>query len=128
MSGLDELRELIVTLRGEGGCPWDKRQTLRSLAPYLVEEAREALEALESGSDEDSAEEIGDVLLIIMLLCRVAEEEGRFTVDDCLRLACEKIVRRHPHVFSDVKVSSEEEIIENWKKIKAIEKSARDNK
>ncbi|HOX29335.1 MAG TPA: MazG nucleotide pyrophosphohydrolase domain-containing protein, partial [bacterium] len=67
MSGLDELRELIVTLRGEGGCPWDKRQTLRSLAPYLVEEAREALEALESGSDEDSAEEIGDVLLIIML-------------------------------------------------------------
>ncbi len=122
MSDIGEFRELIRALRGENGCPWDRKQTLQTLAPYIIEEAREVAEAVESGVDADVCEELGDVMLIVAMMSQVAEEEGRFTFDDCVKGISEKIVRRHPHVFGGVSVNSEQEIVDNWQKIKEMEK------
>ena len=122
MSVIEGFRELIRALRGENGCPWDKKQTLQTLAPYIIEEAREVAEAVASGSDADVCEELGDVMLIVTMMSQVAEEQGRFTFEDCLKGISEKIVRRHPHVFGGAHVDSEQEIIDNWHKIKELEK------
>ncbi len=122
MSDIVEFRELIRTLRGGNGCPWDRKQTLQTLAPYIIEEAREVADAIESGVDADVCEELGDVMLIVAMMSQVAEEQGSFTFDDCVRRISEKIVRRHPHVFGGVSVSSEQEIVDNWQKIKEMEK------
>lgn len=122
MSEFEKFRELIKTLRGENGCPWDRKQTMQSLAPYLMEEAGEAIEEIRRGSDAGMREELGDVMLILLMLIRVGEEDGRFTFDEVVREVSEKIVRRHPHVFGDVRLDSEEEIIDMWKTIKEQEK------
>ncbi|MEW5947496.1 MAG: MazG nucleotide pyrophosphohydrolase domain-containing protein [bacterium] len=122
---LDGLRGLIKKLRSENGCPWDRRQTLSSIAPYLREEVDEALRELKKNSIEDFSEELGDVFLILVMMIQIAEEEGLFTFEDVMTLAAEKIVRRHPHVFSGLKVSSLDEIVANWKKIKETEKRGR---
>lgn len=113
---------LIAELRGENGCPWDKKQTIAKLAKYLREETDEAIEQVEAGSPEGICEELGDVLLIIVMMSRIAEEEGLFDIGDVVKGISEKMVRRHPHVFGGLKVSSESEIIDNWHKIKEEEK------
>ncbi len=122
MSDIDEFRNLIRTLRGENGCPWDKKQTLKTLVKYIREESAEVAEAVESGTDADVCEELGDVLLIVTMMAQVAEEEGRFCFDDCVRSISEKIVRRHPHVFAERADLTDKEIIANWEKIKEAEK------
>ena len=125
MSGMEELRELIRTLRGGNGCPWDKKQTLESMARYLTEEAAEAVVEIEKGNADGVCEELGDVMLIVVMLAQIAEEQGLFDFERVTAGINEKIIRRHPHVFGDVKVNSADEVLLNWNKIKEKEKQAR---
>lgn len=122
-AGLLRLVEVMDTLRVN--CPWDAKQTHESLAPYLVEECYEALEALEGGDRAALRDELGDVLLQVVFHARVAAErtDGTgFTIDDVANGIVEKLIRRHPHVFSDVQVSGAEDVKRNWDAIKAAER------
>ncbi|MBO8157673.1 MAG: nucleoside triphosphate pyrophosphohydrolase [Bacillaceae bacterium] len=116
------LREVIAELRGPNGCPWDQKQTHESLKPYLIEEAYEVLEAIDDEDDDKIAEELGDVLLQIMLHSQIGEDDGYFSVDDVIRYITEKMIRRHPHVFGDVSAQTAEEVADNWEEIKKQEK------
>lgn len=119
------LLEIVATLRAPGGCPWDREQTLETIAPYLLEEAHEVAEAVEEGDRTGLCEELGDVLLEVALLSQMAREEGAFTVADSLRAINEKLVRRHPHVFGEGTAASAGEVRESWARIKAAEKRGR---
>ena len=124
-SELERLRETMDRLRSPGGCPWDAEQTHESLLKYLLEEAYEFIEAVESGDREAMREELGDVLLQVIFHARMAEEasEGSFNVEDVAKGVTDKLISRHPHVFGGVEVSGSEEVVQNWEKIKAAEKS-----
>jgi tetrapyrrole methylase family protein / MazG family protein len=122
MSEFDKFRELIRALRAETGCPWDRKQTIETLAPHIIEEATEVVEAIKSGVDDEISEELGDVLLVVFMIAQVAEEAGRFSIDDSLRSIIEKVIRRHPHVFGDAKFTTPEEVIDSWRRIKEEEK------
>lgn len=117
------LVELVQALRGPEGCPWDKEQTPRTLAPYAIEEVYEMVDALESGDPQALKEELGDVLFQVALHAEMAKEKNEFSIEDVFQTLIEKMVRRHPHVFGDVKVKNSEEVWLNWEKIKAKEKS-----
>lgn len=114
-------------LRSPGGCPWDAQQTHQSLVPYLLEEAHEAIEALESGDRAHMEEELGDLLLQIVFHARVAEDDPAepFDIDDVASGLVDKLVRRHPHVFGDVDADTPEAVEANWHTIKAAEKAGR---
>ena len=116
------LVETVARLRAPGGCPWDREQTLASIKPYTLEETHEVLEAIDSGVDADIAEELGDLLLQVVLYAQIAADEGRFDLIPVIDGISEKLVRRHPHVFGDVKVSGADEVTENWEQIKKREK------
>ena len=116
------LKEIISTLRGPHGCPWDRKQTHASLKKYLIEETYEVLEAIDKEDDDAIAEELGDVLLQVMLHSQIGEDDGYFTIDDVIRHISEKMIRRHPHVFGDAVVRDEEELSKTWEKIKKEEK------
>src|SRR5881392_3016323 len=109
-------------LRAANGCPWDREQTHRSLRTYLIEEAYEVLEALESGNDAKFAEEMGDLLLQIVFHSQIAREEGRFTAADVIREIHDKMIRRHPHVFGETRAKDSAEVLRNWEQIKAEER------
>jgi tetrapyrrole methylase family protein/MazG family protein len=113
---------IMARLRGEDGCPWDRRQTKEDLKPFLIEETYEILEALDRGDDQGLQEELGDLLFHIIFMARIAEEEGAFDISDVIQGAIEKMVRRHPHVFGRSKVSGAPEVEANWAKLKAAEK------
>ncbi|WP_163527981.1 nucleoside triphosphate pyrophosphohydrolase [Halobacillus ihumii] len=117
------LREVIRTLRGPEGCPWDQKQTHESLRRYLIEEAYEFIDAVNRLDDQNMAEELGDILLQVMLHSQIGEDEGFFTIDDVISSITEKMIRRHPHVFGDVLVNDAEEVVTNWDQIKKQEKS-----
>ena len=119
------LRAIVSTLRGPDGCPWDKVQTHESLRPYLLEETHEALAALDEGSMEGLCEELGDVLLEVLLHVRIAEEHGDFTLEDVVFSIGDKLVRRHPHVFGDAVADTPEAVIEQWDKLKTGERGSR---
>ncbi|MBM7704907.1 nucleoside triphosphate pyrophosphohydrolase [Metabacillus iocasae] len=121
----ESLRHIIATLRGPNGCPWDKKQTHTSLKKYLLEEAYELLEAIDNEDDDHIVEELGDVLLQVMLHAQIGEDDGMFSIDDVIRELSSKMVRRHPHVFSDVNVENAEEVVQNWNEIKQEEKGER---
>jgi tetrapyrrole methylase family protein / MazG family protein len=114
-------------LRDPGGCPWDREQTHHTLRTYLIEEAYEVLDALESGDDEKFVEELGDLLLQVTFHSQIASEEGRFQVSDVIRTVHEKMVRRHPHVFGEKRAKDSAEVLKNWHKIKAQERQARES-
>jgi len=116
---IDELLEIMATLRGPGGCPWDKEQTHESLKPYAVEEAYELVEAVDGGENGEIREELGDLLLQIIFHSQIADETGKFDFDDVVRGINEKLLRRHPHVFGDEKAVNEVEALKNWERIKA---------
>ena len=125
---LETLVEIMDRLREPGGCPWDREQTYRSLRGYLLEEAYEALEALDQVEQDEGAalcEELGDVLLQIVFLSRLAKEQRRFTIDDVVRSITEKMIRRHPHVFGDQAAEDSEQVLEQWEEIKRREKAAK---
>ena len=119
-----DLVAVMDRLRSPGGCPWDAEQTHRSLLPYLLEEAHEVVEAVESGDREHLAEELGDLMLQVVFHARVAEEDDDtpFDVDDVAAGIVAKLVRRHPHVFAGTEVDGPEQVHRNWEQIKAVEK------
>ena len=116
---------ISARLRAPDGCPWDRKQTHRSLRPYLLEEAYETIDAIEHGTPADLAEELGDLLLQVILHAQFAAEEGEFDLTDVYRSIAAKIVRRHPHVFAGLDVSGEGEVLANWEQIKADERTER---
>lgn len=119
---IDKLQHLIKTLRGENGCPWDRKQTPGSMAVYLIEETYELVDAIESGNAEDICEELGDVLFHILFLTRMFEESGDFDIETVAERITEKMVRRHPHVFGSESVESVDEVKLKWRDIKKREK------
>ena len=122
---LENLIEVIAKLRAPDGCPWDREQTHKTLKPNMLEEAYEAVDAMESGDMKHLKEELGDVLLQVVLHAQIASEEGAFNIEDVARGIKEKLIHRHPHVFGDVKVSSTTEVLDNWDKLKQEEKQHR---
>ena len=116
------LLAVVDRLRAPDGCPWDRKQTLGSMAPHLVEEAHEAVEAIERGAGAQSAEECGDVLMVVTLLCRIAEQEGQFDLAVAAQSICDKLIRRHPHVFGEVNADTAEQVLANWEAIKKTER------
>ena len=118
----DGLREIVRRLRAPDGCPWDRAQTHESLRRYLLEETYEALEALDGGDTRKLREELGDVLLQILLHAQIASESGEFTIDDVIEGIATKLLRRHPHVFGETKVDTAEEVVLKWEAIKSEER------
>lgn len=116
------LVEIVASLRGPQGCPWDKEQTDRSLTQYAIEEAFELVEAIEGGDPVEVQEELGDFLFQVILHAQVAQDEGRFELKDVVARLNEKMVRRHPHVFGEADLRNVQEVWKNWDKIKAVEK------
>jgi MazG family protein len=122
-SSFDRLVEIMDRLRDPGGCPWDREQTLDTLAPYFLEEAYEAVDAIAAADPEKLCEEIGDLLLQIVFVARIAREKGWFGVDEVCDSISEKMVRRHPHVFGDREVDDSAEVMRNWEDIKRAERA-----
>ncbi|AYB40418.1 nucleoside triphosphate pyrophosphohydrolase [Brevibacillus laterosporus] len=117
------LKEVIATLRGPEGCPWDRKQTHQSLRRYLLEETYETVEAIDQDDVDALCEELGDVLLQIMLHAQIASEEGYFTIEDIISTLTAKMIRRHPHVFGESEVADADAVVVNWEQIKAQEKA-----
>ena len=131
MEEIERLKEIVKTLRSENGCPWDRAQTHESLKPECIEEAAEVVCGInileKTGNAENFKEELGDLLLQVMFHAVMAEEEGLFTFEDVVGTVADKMVRRHPHVFSGVVYSSEEERKASWEKIKQEEKKGKED-
>lgn len=125
MYSYTELLDIIATLRGEHGCPWDKAQTHESLIKCLKDETQEVILAIQEQDDENLCEELGDVLLQVLLHAQIAKEEGRFTMEDVVNTLAEKMVRRHPHVFGNEEYGSDEKNKLRWEEIKRAEKEAK---
>ncbi|OSO97310.1 nucleoside triphosphate pyrophosphohydrolase [Cylindrospermopsis raciborskii CENA303] len=120
---LQELIDVVAKLRSpEGGCPWDLAQTPSSLTPYIIEEAYEVVDAISTGEQSAICEELGDLLLQVILQAQIASEKGDFSVKEVAEGIAQKLIRRHPHVFGDVKVENVEQVRQNWDEIKAAEK------
>ena len=122
------LVEIMASLRGPDGCPWDRDQTHESIKPYLIEETYEVVEAIERQDDSEFCTELGDVLLQIVFHAQMASEEGRFTVTDVIEAINEKLVRRHPHVFGDGEVRNADDVVRSWVRIKAEERKDKDDR
>lgn len=120
---IDDLRDIMVQLRGENGCPWDKVQTHQSIKKSMIEECYEAIDALDSGDDHAFANELGDVLLQVVFHARIAEERGAFDFDDVVNEICTKLITRHTHVFGKDNAVSAEEALGQWEKNKKKEKN-----
>ncbi len=125
MSAIEELRRTIARLRGPGGCPWDQEQTHQSLARCLIDECAELLDTIDRMDLPHMREELGDVLIQVIFHAQLAEEAGRFDLEDVAREVNEKLVRRHPHVFGTGKLETSEQVLRQWEQIKAVEKKAK---
>ena len=129
MEAFDELTEVVRRLRAEDGCPWDREQTHMSLKPACIEEAAEVICGINvydrTGNPENMKEELGDLLLQVVMHAQIASEEGLFTLEDVVNTIKEKMIRRHPHVFGDTRVNTAGEVLLNWEQIKAGEKKGR---
>lgn len=127
--GFTDFVKIIEKLRAKDGCPWDREQTHDSLRPCMMEEAAEFVSSVriyhESGSAENMREELGDILLQVVMHSVIAEEEGLFTLGDVIEEVSEKMIRRHPHIFGEVQVDSSEEVLQNWDEIKKKEKEGK---
>jgi len=123
----EELKQLFSRLRAPDGCPWDRKQTHSSLRPYLIEESYEVLHALDDSDLMKLREELGDLLLQIMLHAQIASEEGAFTIDDVIETLRDKLIHRHPHVFGDVKVKDAAEVKHNWELLNQSERHESNN-
>jgi tetrapyrrole methylase family protein / MazG family protein len=122
LNQFDSLVQVLKDLRGPDGCPWDKEQNHQTLTPYAIEEVHEMVEAIESGVDADMQEELGDVLFQVVLHAQIANERQAFNIQDVIESIVSKIVRRHPHVFSNTQVKNAGEVMQNWEAIKQEEK------
>jgi ATP diphosphatase len=115
---------IMARLRGPGGCPWDREQTFESIKPYTVEETYEVLEAIDNRNWPELSKELGDLLLQVLFYAQMAKEQGDFSIDDVLERLSDKLVRRHPHVFGDVKADTSSAVLRNWESIKQQEKNS----
>ena len=122
---LERLVEIIEILRSENGCVWDRAQTHETLRPNMLEEAYEAVEAIQEGKPEHLREELGDVLLQVVLHSQIAKDNNEFDIEDVAKELNEKLIHRHPHVFGNAEVSSPQDVVENWEKLKQEEKRER---
>lgn len=122
LTGVERLRAIVARLRGPGGCPWDIEQTHGSLGPFVVEESYELIDAIERADDANLREELGDLLLHVVMHSRIAEERGVFALEEVAETVCEKMIRRHPHVFGDGKAEGVQEVLGQWEQIKREEK------
>jgi len=122
---LENLIAVMHRLRAPGGCAWDREQTHESLVQYLIEETYELVEAIETGDRDEMVEELGDVLYQVLFHSDIAEEEGRFTLEDVAEHMAQKMVGRHPHVFGDVVADTPDEVMANWDTLKSVEKPGR---
>lgn len=123
----ERLVEIMRTLRGPGGCPWDREQTHASLRPFVLEETYEVLEAIESGTPDDLREELGDFLFEAVFLAQISHEAGEFGIGDAIDAICDKLVRRHPHVFdrkADADALTSDQVVETWEILKSRERAA----
>ena len=125
LDALARLLAIVDRLREPGGCPWDREQTVASMAPSLIEEAFEAVEAIDRTDDESVVEELGDLVMVVTLISRIASEAERFDVGAVARAVADKLIRRHPHVFGDVVVDGSEVAFRNWERIKRAERAAK---
>jgi len=124
-SSIDRLREIVAKLRAPDGCPWDREQTHATLKPHLLEECYELIDAIDDQDDEALLEELGDVLLQVVLHAQMATEEGRFDFDQIADRIADKLVLRHPHVFGENKLSTSDSVLRQWDAIKRSEKQER---
>ncbi len=122
---LKNLIDVVAKLRAPDGCPWDREQTHKSLKPNMLEEAYETIDAIDSNDMDNLREELGDVLLQVVLHAQIASEEGAFNIEDVAKELKEKLIHRHPHVFGNEKVSSTSDVLKNWDKLKQEEKTYR---
>ena len=120
--GLEDFRAIMALLRGEGGCPWDRAQTHESIRRNMLEEAYEAVAAIDAGDMENLQEELGDLQMQVLFHARMEEEQGGFNFDEVCDMACKKLIRRHPHVFGDLDASTPEEVLVAWDEVKKQEK------
>src|SRR5258707_1421097 len=122
----DELVQLMQTLRGPNGCPWDRKQTLPSLKPFVIEESYEVVDAIDRDDRAALVEELGDFLLQAVFIAELTREEGSFDIYDAVTAIHDKLVHRHPHVFGDVEANDAEQVLVNWEKLKNEERKAED--
>lgn len=122
LTALQQLIDVVAQLRSPQGCPWDREQTLQTLTPYVIEEAYEVVDAIHSGDKDAIAEELGDLLLQVVLQAQIASEAEHFSLEEIAQGITQKLIRRHPHVFGDVEVKDAAEVHRNWEQIKAAEK------
>lgn len=123
---MQDLLNIMRRLRAKDGCPWDQEQTHESLRPYMLEEAAEAVDAISKGDLQELKGELGDVLLQIAFHSVIAEEAGNFSYGDVEKAICDKLIRRHPHVFGDVSVQDADEVVRNWQTIKTAENGGKE--
>src|SRR5207253_6336479 len=121
-SAIEDLLKVMARLRSPAGCPWDREQDHKTLRWHAVEEVYELLDAIEAGDDHEMAEELGDVLLQVVFHCQLANERGAFDFETVARRITDKLIRRHPHVFGNLKVKDVDQVWANWEKIKHAEK------
>jgi tetrapyrrole methylase family protein / MazG family protein len=121
-----QLVEIIAKLRSDDGCPWDREQTHETLKTGIIEEAYEVIETIDKKDDEKFEEELGDLLMQVLLNAQIAKDEGKFDILGVIQRISEKLIRRHPHVFADLQVKDSEEIMQNWERIKSEERAERD--
>src|SRR5438105_3947740 len=122
---VDRLRAIVARLRSPEGCPWDREQTHQSLKPHLIEECYELIDAINSGDDRELKEELGDLLLQVVLHSQMASEEKRFDLDAVATVIADKLISRHPHVFGETRLSDSEAVLRQWEVIKRAEKQER---
>lgn len=122
---LEKLVDIIAILRSENGCPWDREQTHKTLRPNMLEEAYEAVDAIDDGDILNLREELGDVLLQVILHAQIAKDNGEFDIEDVAKELSTKLIHRHPHVFGSAKVNSADDVVMNWDKLKKEEKTYR---
>src|SRR5947209_17750438 len=122
----DDLVRLMTTLRGPQGCPWDRKQSLATLKPFVIEESYEVVDAIDRDDRHALAEELGDFLLQAVFIAEITRQEGSFDIYDAVTAIHDKLVRRHPHVFGDVEARDAEQVLVNWEKLKNEERKTED--
>lgn len=125
MKAFDQLVEIAETLQGPKGCPWDQKQTFQTLRPHILEEVHELLDSIDEEDFKGMVEELGDILFQILFFAKLGEKTKKFSLQEIIEGISEKAIRRHPHVFGDLKVESPEEVMHNWERIKKEEKKDR---
>lgn len=124
----DKLVQIVAKLRSERGCPWDRKQTHSTLKANLIEEAYEVIEVIDAEDNSKLQEELGDLLMQVMLHAQIAEDNENFTINDVIKTITDKLIRRHPHVFGDIQVDGAKQVLANWEKIKRNEPGYEDRK